>query len=104
MDTPLPQRLRLLAQSLLEHPPLSYPPEKDDGHPLVPGEEDLIGFVTTGKFNLAEGKGVAVGTIAVARILEGLRRDGKKVSKEGRLCIVRNAGEKIGRLAQWEAV
>jgi len=102
LNTPLPQRIRLLAQSLLENPPLSYPADKDDGRPLVPGEEDLIGFVTTGEFNLAEGKGVAVGTVAVAKILEGLRREGKKVSNEGRLCIVRNAGEKIGRLARWE--
>jgi ribonuclease P/MRP protein subunit POP1 len=103
-NTPVPQRIRLLAQSLLRNPPLSYPADKDDGHPLVPGEEDLIGFVTTGEFNLAEGKGVAVGTVAVAKILECLRRDGKKASKVGRLCIVRNAGEKIGRLARWEAV
>ncbi|TVY49934.1 Ribonucleases P/MRP protein subunit [Lachnellula occidentalis] len=103
LNTPVPQRVRLLAQSLLQNPPLSYPADKDDGHPLVPGEEDLIGFVTTGEFNLAEGKGVAVGTLAVAKLFEGLRRD-RKVSKEGRLCIVRNAGEKIGRLARWEAV
>ncbi|TVY91317.1 Ribonucleases P/MRP protein subunit [Lachnellula willkommii] len=103
LDTPVPQRIRLLAQSLLQNPPLPYPADKDDGHPLVPGEEDLIGFVTTGEFNLAEGKGVAVGTVAVAKVLEGLRRD-RKVFKEGRLCIVRNAGEKIGRLARWEAV
>ncbi|TVY58598.1 Ribonucleases P/MRP protein subunit pop1 [Lachnellula cervina] len=103
LDTPVPQRIRLLAQSLLQNPPLPYPANRDDGHPLVPGEEDLIGFVTTGEFNLAEGKGVAVGTLAVAKVLEGLRRD-RKVSKEGRLCIVRNAGENIGRLARWEAV
>ena len=68
----------------------------------MPDEEDLIGFVMTGEFNLAEGKGVAVGSVVVEKILEGLRRDGK--GKEGRLCIVRNAGEKMGRLASWEIV
>ncbi|PBP18522.1 POPLD domain-containing protein [Diplocarpon rosae] len=100
LDTPLPQRVQLLAQSLLQAPP---PRQVGAGgeHPLVPEEEDLIGFVTTGEFNLAEGKGVAVGSVLVARVLTGLARDGKK---EGRLCIVRNAGEEIGRLARWEAV
>jgi ribonuclease P/MRP protein subunit POP1 len=105
LNVPVPQRVRLLAQSLLQNPPLSYPAGKSgDGHPLVPGEEELIGFVTTGEFNLAEGKGVAIGTVAVAKVIEGLRGEKKKGSKEGRLCIVRNAGENIGRLARWEAV
>ncbi|KUJ23443.1 uncharacterized protein LY89DRAFT_713899 [Mollisia scopiformis] len=64
LDAPLPQRVRLLAQSLLQNPPLQYPADKNgDDHLLVPNEEDLIGFVTTGEFNLAEGKGVAVGSI-----------------------------------------
>jgi ribonuclease P/MRP protein subunit POP1 len=85
---------------------LPYPADKDGGndYPLVPGEDDLIGFVTTGEFNLAEGKGVAIGSVVVAKVLEGLRRDGKKPAKDDRLCIVRNAGEKIGRLGRWEAV
>ncbi|KAF8853153.1 POPLD-domain-containing protein [Acephala macrosclerotiorum] len=102
LNTPLPQRVRLLAQSLLDTPAPKYPADKnDDGHPLVPDEEDLIGFVTTGEFNLAEGKGVAVGSVVVSKVLEGMRRG---TAKEGKLCIVRNAGERIGRLARWEAV
>ncbi|TVY83146.1 Ribonucleases P/MRP protein subunit POP1 [Lachnellula suecica] len=105
LNVPVPQRIQLLAQSLLQNPPLTYPADKDgEEHPLVPGEEDLIGFVTTGEFNLAEGRGVAVGTVAVAKVLEALQRDGKKAGKEERLCIVRNAGEKVGRLARWEVV
>ena len=105
LNTPLPQRVRLLAQSLLDKP-LPYPadnPEIDD-HPAVPDEVDLIGFVTTGEFNLAEGKGVAIGSIVVKKLLEGIRREGKVSAAEGRLCIVRNAGEKLGRLARWEPV
>jgi ribonuclease P/MRP protein subunit POP1 len=103
LNIPLPLRIRLLAQSLLQDPPLHYPADKDDGdgHPLVPDEDDLIGFVTKGEFNLAEGKGVAIGTIAVAKVLEEVKRAGKK---ESRLCIVRNAGEKIGRLGRWEPI
>jgi len=106
LSAPLPQRVRLLAQSLLQQPPLPYPANKEegDGNPLVPDEEDLIGFATTGEFNLAEGKGVAVGTVFLSKIIEGFRRDGMKGGKDGRLCIVRNAGEKIGRLARWEVV
>lgn len=106
LNTPLPQRVRLLAQSLLQEPPRQYSQyasgKNEEDFPLVPDEEDLIGFVMTGEFNLAEGKGVAVGSVVVEKILEGLRRDGK--GKEGRLCIVRNAGEKMGRLARWEVV
>jgi ribonuclease P/MRP protein subunit POP1 len=98
----MPQRIRLLAQSLLENPPLPYPADKTDGHPLVPDEEDLMGFVTTGEFNLAEGKGVAIGNVFVAKAVEGLRRENKEEVKGGRWCVVRNAGEKVGRLAKWE--
>ncbi len=102
LNIPMPQRIRLLAQSLLENPPLPYPADKTDGHPLVPDEEDLMGFVTTGEFNLAEGKGVAIGNVFVAKAVEGLRRENKEEVKGGRWCVVRNAGEKVGRLAKWE--
>lgn len=103
--TPLPQRIRLLAQSLLETPPMKYPKEQgsdsQDGHLLVPDESDLIGFVTTGSFNLAEGKGVAIGSLMADRVLQGLREN---KNGHGRICIIRNAGERIGRLARWEPV
>ncbi|KAH7336178.1 NUC188 domain-containing protein [Rhexocercosporidium sp. MPI-PUGE-AT-0058] len=106
LNTPLPQRVRLLAQSLLQDPPRQYSQYPSGSHeenfPLVPNEDDLIGFVTTGEFNLAEGKGIAVGSVFVEKVLEGLKRDGK--GKDGTFCIVRNAGEKMGRLARWEVV
>jgi ribonuclease P/MRP protein subunit POP1 len=102
LNTPLPQRVRLLAESLLQNPPLPYPKEASNpDYPTVPDEEDLIGFVTTGEFNLAEGKGVAVGSVVVSKVLEGL--DIKKRG-ERMLCVVRNAGETVGRLARWEVV
>ncbi|KAH7418080.1 ribonucleases P/MRP protein subunit POP1-domain-containing protein [Cadophora sp. MPI-SDFR-AT-0126] len=107
LNTPLPQRVQLLAQSLLQNPPRQYSQYPSGNHeedfPLVPDEEDLIGFVTTGEFNLAEGRGVAVGSVVVKKILEGLKA-GNSGGKERRLCIVRNAGEKMGRLARWELV
>ncbi|KAG9248072.1 ribonucleases P/MRP protein subunit POP1-domain-containing protein [Calycina marina] len=100
LDAPLPQRVRLLAQSLIQPPPS----ENDECYPLVPDEEDLIGFVTTGEFNLAEGKGRAIGSVILAKVLEAVRRDGKCGGNFGRLCIVRNAGERVGRLATWTSV
>ena len=75
----------------------------EDGFPLVPDEEHLIGFVTTGEFNLAEGKGVAIGNVVVRKIVEGISAAGKD-DRGARLCVVRNSGEKIGRLAKWEVV
>ncbi|KAF5656470.1 ribonuclease P chain [Fusarium heterosporum] len=95
---------RQLAAELISKP-IPYPPEpanKSDmnGHPLVPNAEDLVGFVTTGSFSLSEGHGMAIGSIAIEKVLDDVRRD----SKEGRYCIVRNTGESVGWLAKWEAV
>jgi len=101
MDT----RKRLLAQSLVATE-LPYPkPAVNEvdvgGHPLCPDEEDLLGFVTTGAFSLSEGKGTAIGSIAAEKALETIREAGPR---EGKLCIVRNAGESVGWLARWELV
>ncbi|KAK4080713.1 hypothetical protein Trihar35433_1818 [Trichoderma harzianum] len=99
-------RKRLLAQELLAAPPsldgTPAPNEVDIGghHPLVPNAEDLIGFVTTGSFCLANGRGAAIGSIAVEKVLPDIRAN----PKEGRLCIVRNAGENVGWIARWEVV
>lgn len=100
----LSTRKRLLAQSLVSAP-LPYPPPAPNetdmaGHPLVPDAEDLVGFVTTGSFSLSEGRGVAVGSLAAEKVLRGLRVN----AKEGRLCVVRDAGESVGRLARWEII
>lgn len=101
MDT----RKMLLAQSLVatELPyPKSAANELDiGGHPLCPDEEDLLGFVTTGAFSLSEGKGTAIGSVSAEKALETLREAG---AREGKLCIVRNAGESVGWLARWELV
>ncbi|MCJ1283082.1 hypothetical protein MMC26_002409 [Xylographa opegraphella] len=68
----------------------------DPRYPVVPDEEDLVGFITTGNFNLGEGRGTGIGNVFVGRMLNGMG----KVEKEG-LCIVREAGSGIGRLARW---
>ncbi|KAK3695459.1 ribonucleases P/MRP protein subunit POP1-domain-containing protein [Podospora appendiculata] len=99
----LATRKLVIAQSLLTTQ-LPYPrpaANQSDvgGYPLCPGEEDLIGFVTSGAFSLSEGKGTAIGSISAEKALESWRGAG---ACEGKLCIVRNAGESVGWLARWE--
>ncbi|KFH43288.1 Ribonucleases P/MRP protein subunit-like protein [Hapsidospora chrysogenum ATCC 11550] len=98
-------RKRMVARELLGPPSTPFPPPKPNttdigGHPLVPDAVDLVGFVTTGSFCLSEGMGMAIGSVAVDKVLPDVRADGK----EGRLCVVRNAGENVGWLARWEAI
>lgn len=97
-------RMRMLAQELLMPPP-RYPPgppnqDSVGGHPPVPDAADLIGFVTAGSYCLAEGRGAAMASIALDRVLADVRAS----RREGRLCIVRNAGENVGRVARWDPV
>ena len=70
----------------------------------IPGEEDLIGFVTTGAYNLAEGKGTGIGSIAVDKVghIQQAKSKHKRNSQEKKMCIVRGAGERVGRLGHWE--
>lgn len=100
-------------------------------YPCVPDAEDLIGFVTTGNYDLGLGRGGAIGCIALSKIMQAQqqrstdaetvedslttdgegekmrmevaeleKRLGKKVVR--RLCVVRDAGQSVGRLARWE--
>ncbi|KAI4218672.1 MAG: hypothetical protein L6R36_008822 [Xanthoria steineri] len=108
-------------------------------YPCVPDAEDLIGFVTTGNYDLGLGKGSAIGNIALAKVVPSQQQqqpqqpstktvtkdddssttDGKgeatrreiagletKMGKKmvSRLCVVRDAGQTVGRLAKWELV
>ncbi|KAK0703481.1 ribonucleases P/MRP protein subunit POP1-domain-containing protein [Lasiosphaeria miniovina] len=98
---------RLLAASILTTEPLPYPKPAANqtdvgGHPLCPNEEDLIGFVTTGAFSLSKGRGTAIGSISAEKALTALKVAGG--GREGKFCILRNAGESVGWLARWEAV
>ena len=94
-------RVRALAQNLLEPSSHEQDPTKvgSDDYPLVPDEEDLIGFVTTGNYNLAEGMPTAIANIALHKVMQG---GTEAVDKEGHVCIVREAGRTFGRLATWQ--
>ncbi|KAL2830217.1 ribonucleases P/MRP protein subunit POP1-domain-containing protein [Aspergillus cavernicola] len=99
-----------LAASLLAP---TDPSGRHTEHLPSPSEEDLIGFVTTGNYNLSEGKGTGVGSILVSKVRIPARKDAKgksgyqgknKGDKEGNMCIVRSAGESVGRLGFWDVV
>lgn len=94
-------RRRELARSLLEptQPKNNNPTPADNNYPVVPDEEDLIGFVTTGNYNLAEGMPTAVANLALHQVARG-----GGSSQEDHVCIVREPGRTIGRLAKWEVV
>ncbi|KAK1731609.1 POPLD domain-containing protein [Colletotrichum acutatum] len=107
---PLETQKQILAQKLLASPPAEAPsrlpakPNQTDmngHHPLVPDEKDLLGFVTTGSYCLAEGRGMAIGCLSADKAAEAVRDGG---GREGTLCIVRNAGESVGWIARWEVV
>ncbi|MCJ1250379.1 hypothetical protein MMC30_007605 [Trapelia coarctata] len=113
-DAPVHVKRAELAASLLDtqpthsdtwrDPSMEIPVAGDPNYPPVPGEEDLIGFVTTGNFNLGEGRGTGIGCIVLAKVWDAAGKGkGKERGKEG-LCIVREAGMSLGRVAQWEAV
>jgi ribonuclease P/MRP protein subunit POP1 len=96
-------RAPVLAGSLLQPVALQdgYPKAGEEDYPIVPDEQDLIGYVTTGNYNLAEGMPTAIGNIALHRVSKD---DKVGVGGDARVCIIREAGRTIGRLATWEAI
>lgn len=133
-----------------------------DKHIPCPEPEDLIGYVTSGAYNLVEGRGTAIGAIWAQRVITGWNKESNepcepkaglhpedptsnpqkstlndptvthhqarnpnacprsttkaeafqkkkaqkqrqyRIDRERHLCIVRNSGESVGRLAVWE--
>ena len=101
-DAPAHIRSQQLAARLLTPGPattgLPKPGEKE--YPPVPEEVDLIGFVTTGNYNLGDGRCECIGNVAVAKT-GGEAEDKDHTSN---LCIIREAGERTGRLGRWKFV
>jgi ribonuclease P/MRP protein subunit POP1 len=91
------------------------PTAEHPSYPSVPDKTDLIGFVTTGNFNLAEGRGHAIGSILISKVRSTFHGNGNpdamgdtpsrpevKPDSGRNLCIVRNSGAVYGRLASWD--
>ena len=101
-DAPARIRSQQLAARLLTPAPattgLPKPGEKE--YPSVPEEVDLIGFVATGNYNLGDGRCECIGNVAVAKT----RSDEEDKDRTSMLCIVREAGESLGRLGRWKFV
>ncbi|KAI7158881.1 hypothetical protein KC349_g4531 [Hortaea werneckii] len=98
------QQQRDLARALLHLDPPSPPRAGTEDWPACPAEEDLIGYVTTGNFNLAEGRGTGVGCLDVGKVVGSAAAGGGRKGEEEGLCVVRNAGESVARLGRWEVV
>lgn len=109
----LPPTTSSSAHPNISLPPLPPPKAGDALCPSCPSEEDLIGFVTTGNFNLGEGRATAVGCVALIRVWQegigygfvgggGGGGGGEGGGEKRRLCIVRDSGQSVGRLARWE--
>ncbi|RMZ81360.1 hypothetical protein DV738_g2164, partial [Chaetothyriales sp. CBS 135597] len=86
-----------------------------------PDAQDLIGFVTSGGYNLALGCGSAIAGLWLQRLVKGWQEADEQAAAQAaglkkpqqakflkqhnmvkHLCVVRNAGESIGRLGIWE--
>ncbi|KAL9092853.1 MAG: hypothetical protein Q9165_004271 [Trypethelium subeluteriae] len=114
-NTPQSAVQQRLARVLFEPMPVN-PGTKE--YPVVPEEKDMMGFVTSGSFNLGEGQATGIGSLLLSKLVAfpnplGRRQDegrkegervwkGSEVVKEDRLCIVREAGLGFGRLAMWD--
>ncbi|KAF2678651.1 hypothetical protein K458DRAFT_376241 [Lentithecium fluviatile CBS 122367] len=85
--SPQHAQTQVLAQSLLQPLSLQNGPPKagEEDYPMVPDEVDLIGFVTTGNYNLAEGMPTAIANLALHRVWKDAK--GKGLGKDGRVCI-----------------
>lgn len=104
---PLYEKRAALATALLKPRSVdenAQPTPNDPNYPVVPSEEDLIGFVTTGNFNLGQGKATGLGCIAIARVTQLGVAHRQDVGVSEGLCVVREAGSRVGRLAKWKVV
>ena len=81
-------------------------------YPVVPGEEDLIGFITSGNYNMKEARGTGIAGLSFSRVFgEWITGDGSgsgrirgEAKGVSRTCIVRDVGQTVGRLARWELI
>ncbi|KAL8386942.1 hypothetical protein RB595_010282 [Gaeumannomyces hyphopodioides] len=74
--------------------------------PLAALEADMVGFVTSGGYNLATGRGQAIAHLSATRVVELGAAAANEGEEEGswHRCIVRNVGETLCRPAVWRLV
>ncbi|KLU82938.1 hypothetical protein MAPG_02005 [Magnaporthiopsis poae ATCC 64411] len=74
--------------------------------PLAVLEADLVGFVTSGGYNLATGRGQAVAHLSAARVvaLGSVAAVANEGNGSWHRCVVRNVGETLCRPAVWKLV
>ncbi|OAG36609.1 hypothetical protein AYO21_09169 [Fonsecaea monophora] len=58
-------------------------PTEWDRHVPCPDPADLIGFVTSGGYNLAQGRGTAIGSIWAQRVIDGWEQEDLTTQAEG---------------------
>ncbi|KAL2890991.1 Ribonucleases P/MRP protein subunit pop1 [Ceratocystis lukuohia] len=89
-------------------PPVPNYQEDIQGHPMCPGADRLVGFVTSGGYSLNCGKSTAIATLRADSALEDAlaarKNKNKQQEKEAFLCVVRNPGREIAWIARWEII
>ncbi|KAG5520094.1 hypothetical protein PMAC_001170 [Pneumocystis sp. 'macacae'] len=70
----------------------------DNKYPLCPSSDNLLGFVTTGNFNLKRGRATAIGCFSLYKISKVLADNKEKY------CIVRNVGSSTVNIAKWDFI
>lgn len=68
-------------------------------------EHDLVGFVTSGNYDLGRGRGRAIGSLSLRLIAATWQNSPPECPDldTNHLCVVRNSGQTLGRLAYWTA-
>ncbi|CCH41826.1 Ribonucleases P/MRP protein subunit [Wickerhamomyces ciferrii] len=74
--------------------------KKQHEYPEVPTSKNLIGFITSGSYNLSRGLNTGVGYIDATYLKKVT--SGQKQQKK--YCVIRNVGTDFGRLASWESI
>ncbi|KAL6301998.1 POP1-domain-containing protein [Sparassis latifolia] len=71
---------------------------------LIPSQDSIIGYVTTGHYSLSRGEGHAIGAVPVARLLELKQQEERLRIGSGFLVKIRNRDQTICRAALLEVL
>ncbi|KZT11889.1 POP1-domain-containing protein [Laetiporus sulphureus 93-53] len=71
---------------------------------LVPSQDDIIGYVTTGHYSLSRGEGHAVGAIPVSQLFELKQQAERLRAGDSLLVKIRDRGDNVCRAARLEVI